>query len=67
MLTVGYANHPDWIKNEISVNALWPLKPYKTGENVLMYQSHTQQQIDQKDISIIGDAAHAIIKALWYI
>lgn len=61
MLTVGYANHPDWIKNEISVNALWPLKPYKTGENVLMYQSHTQQQIDQKDISIIGDAAHAII------
>lgn len=61
MITVGLANHSDWIKNEISVNALWPLKQYKSGENVLMYQSHTQQQLDLKDISIMGDAAHAIL------
>ena len=61
MLTVGLANHPDWQKAGISVNALWPLKPFKSGESVILYQSHTQQQENQKDISMIGEAAHLIL------
>ena len=61
MITVGLANHQDWQKNGISVNALWPLKPFKTGESVILYQSHTQQQEDQKDIALIGEAAYLIV------
>jgi citronellol/citronellal dehydrogenase len=61
MITVGLANHPDWQKAGISVNALWPLKPYKSGESVILYQGHTQQQENQKDISLIGEAAHLIL------
>lgn len=61
MITVGLANHPDWQKAGISVNALWPLKPFKGGESVILYQGHTQQQENQKDIGLIGEAAHLIL------
>lgn len=61
MLTVGLANHPDWLKASISVNALWPLKPFNNGESVILYQGHTQQQENQKDISLIGEAAYLIL------
>ena len=59
--TVGLANHPDWHKSTISVNALWPLRRYSTGESVIMYQGHIQQHDNLKDISILGDAAYEIL------
>ncbi len=63
MITVAQAENEQWREKNILVNALWPLYPFTDGENMHLYQQHTEKSGDKKEIKTFGEAALSILKS----
>ncbi len=61
MQTVALSDSDDWRRHNILVNALWPLYPFEDGENLHIYQAHTEKSSQRKPISLFGEAAFCIL------
>ncbi len=61
MITVALAENDDWQQHGIRVNGLWPLYPFEDGENLSIYQAHTEKTAQKRSVKLFGDAAHCVL------
>lgn len=61
MITVALAESDDWQQHGIRVNGLWPLYPFEDGENLSIYQAHTEKTAQKRSVKLFGDAAHCVL------
>ena len=61
MLTTALANDDEWKQQNIRINSLWPLHPFADGENMYLYQPHTEKENLKKPVNSFAKAALAIL------